>query len=159
MVQCMRASLIVLAVVTLVGIGTAEALISNDQLSQLPGRGRPSLGAGGAALTVVGIALSVAVYAALGLLLARSQAREGAALGIGMAVGAGAGVIGGAIRGYLIRDYLGQVLAGYGLEDLVLVTLAIFVALSVVVSVAAGASLTWLSFRAGRRGPTPRPPS
>jgi len=159
MVQSVRASLIVVAVVALVGIGTAEALISNDQLSQLPGRGRPSLGAGGAALTVVGTALSVAVYAALGLLLARSHAPEGAALGIGMAVGAGAGVIGGAIRAYLIRDYLAQLLADYGLGDLVLVTLAIFVALSAVVSVAAGASLTWLSFRAGRRGPTPRPPS
>ena len=155
----MRATLIVLAVMALIGIGTAEALISNDQLSQLPGRGRPALGAGGAALTVVGVALSVTVYATRGLLLARSHAREGVVLGIGMAVGTAAGVIGGAIRAYLIRGYLGDVLAGYGLGDLVLVTLAIFVALSVVVSVASGAGLTWLSFRAGRRVPTPRPPS
>lgn len=155
----MRATLIVLAVVALVGIGTAEALISNDQLSHLPGRARPALDAGGAALTVVGIVLSVAVYAAVGLFLARTHARESAALGIGMAIGAGAGLIGGAIRAYLVRDYLGEILAGYGLGDLLVVTLAIFAALSVVVSVAAGAAITWLSFRAGRRGPKPRPPS
>ena len=155
----MRAALIVLAVVALVGIGTAEALISNDQLSQLPGRGRPPLSTGGAALTVVGIALSAAVYAGLGWVLARESARESAVLGIGMAVGAGAGVIGGVIRAYLIRDYLGEVLAGYGLADLLVVTLAVFVALSMVVSVATGASVTWLGFRGGRRRPTPRPPS
>jgi hypothetical protein len=154
-----RAALIVVAVVALVGIGTAEASISIDQLSQLPGRARPALTTGGAALTVVGVALSVAVYAALGLFLGRDGARESAVLGIGMAIGAGAGLIGGAIRAYLIRDYLGDVLADYGLADLLLVTLAVFVALSVVVSVAAGASLTWLGFRGGRRRPTPRPQS
>ena len=155
----MRAILIVLAFVALVGIGTGEALISNDQLSHLPGRGRPALGTGGATLTVIGIGLSITVYAALGLLLARSSAREGSVLRIGTAVGAGAGLVGGAIRAYLVRDYLGEVLAGFGLGGLLVLTLAIFVALSVVVSIAAGAGLTWLSFRAGRRDPTPRPPS
>src|SRR5205814_4174379 len=154
-----RAALILLAVVALVGIGTAEALISNDQLSQLPGRGRPTLSAGGTALTVIGIVLSAVVYAALGLLLARSRARERSVLPIGIAVGAGAGLLGGAIRASLVRDYLEGVLAAYGLGDLLMVTLAVFVALSVVVSIAAGASLTWLSFRAGRRQLRPRPPS
>jgi hypothetical protein len=154
-----RAGLIVLAVLALVVIGTVDASISNDQLSQLSGRARPTLSTGGGALTVVGIALSAAVYAALGLWLARDGARGSAALGIGMAVGAGAGLIGGAIRAYLVRDYLGGVLADYGLADLLLVTLAVFVALSVVVSVAAGASLTWLGFRSSRRRPMPRPPS
>jgi len=155
----MRVGLIVLAIVALVGIGTAEALISNEQLAQLPGRGRPALSAGGTALTFVGIALSVAVYGFLGVLLARGSAREATALSTGMVVGAGAGLIGGAIRAYLIRDYLGGVLAGFGLADLLIVTLAVFVALSMLVSVAAGASLTWLSFRAARRLPRPRPPS
>ena len=155
----MRAGLIVLAVIALVGIGTAEASISNDQLSQLPGRARPALSTAGAVLTGVGIALSAAVYAALGLWLARGGARGSAVLGIGMAAGAGAGLIGGAIRAYLIRDYLDGLLGDYGLADLLLVTLAVFVALSVMVSVAAGASLTWLGFRSGRRRPTPRPPS
>jgi len=154
-----RAAAIVLAVVALVGIGTAEALISNDLLSQLPGRGRPVLGGGGVALTVIGVALSVAVYAAFGLFLARDGAGEAEALGIGMGVGAAAGIIGGTIRAYLIRDYLGGVLGGYGLADLLLVTLGVFVALSVVVSVAAGASVTWLGFRGGRRRPARRPPS
>jgi len=154
-----RAGLIALAVVALVGIGAVDASISNEQLAQLPGRARPALSTGGAALTIVGIALSAAVYATLGWWLARDGAREGAVLGIGMAAGAGAGIIGGAIRAYLVRDYLGDVLAGYGLADLLGVTLAVFVALSVVVSVAAGAGLTWLGFRGGRRRPTPRPPS
>ena len=155
----MRAALVVLAIIALVGIGTAEALISNDQLAQLPGRGRPALSGGGAALTVIGIALSIAVYAVLGLLLARAGAALRATVAIGVAVGAGAGLIGGAIRAYLIRDYLNGVLAGYGLADLLVVTLAVFVVLSVLTSVAAGASLTWLSFRGARRHPTPRPPS
>src|SRR5205823_894311 len=84
--------ILLVAVVALVGIGTAEALISTDQLSQLPGRGRPTLSAGGTALTVIGIALSAVVYAALGLLVARSRARESSVLPIGMAVGAGAGL-------------------------------------------------------------------
>jgi len=159
MVPAMRVGLVVLAIVALVGIGTAEALISNDQLAQLPGRGRPALSAGGTALTLVGIALSAVVYALLGVILARGGSRETTVLPIGMVVGAGAGLIGGAIRAYLIRDYLGGVLAGFGLADLLIVTLAVFVALSVLVSVAAGASLTWLSFRAGRRPPRPRPPS
>ena len=155
----MRAALIVFAVVALIAIGSADALISNDQLSQLPGRGRPPLSTGGVALTVAGVVLSVAVYAGLGWFLSREGARENAVLGIGMAVGAGAGLIGGVIRAYLIRDYLGGILAGYGLADLLVVTLAVFIALSVVVSVAAGASVTWLGFRGGRRRPTPRPPS
>jgi len=154
-----RAALIVLAVVALVAIGTAEAWVSNDQLSQLPGRGRPALSGGGALLTLVGIALSAATYAGFGLLLARDGAGGSAALGLGMAVGAAAGLIGGTIRAYLVRDYLGDVLAGYGFADLLIVTLALFVALSVLVSGAAGASLTWLGFRGGRRPPTPPPPS
>ncbi len=155
----MRAALVVVAVVALVGIGTVDAFVSNDQISQLPGRTRPALSAGGTALTVLGIALSAIVYAALGLWLARDGVRERAVLGIGMAVGAAAGLIGGTVRAYLIRDYLGGVLADYGLADLLLVTLAVFVALSVAVSVAAGASLTWLGFRGGRRRPTQPPPS
>ena len=93
------------------------------------------------------------------VVLARASSRETTVLPIGMVVGAGAGLIGGAIRAYLIRDYLGGVLAGFGLADLLVVTLAVFVALSVLVSVAAGATLIWLSFRAARRLPRPRPPS
>ena len=155
----MRTALIVVAVVALVGIGTTDAFVSNDQLSQLPGRARPALSAGGAALTVLGIALSAIVYATLGLWLARDGARDAAVPGIGMTVGAGAGLIGGTIRAYLVRDYTGEVLASYGLADLLIVTLAVFVALSVAVSVAAGAGLTWLGFQGGRRRPTQPPPS
>jgi hypothetical protein len=155
----MRPAPVLLAVAALVTIGTAEALASNAQLAELPGRARPALTGGGAALTLVGITLSVAVYLALGILLARDGSPESHVLPIGLAAGLGAGLIGGAIRAYLIRDYLGDVLARYGLGELVIPALAVFVALSVLVSVAAGASLTWLGFRTGRRGPTPRPPS
>jgi hypothetical protein len=141
-----------------VTIGTAEALMSNAQLAELPGRGRPALSGSGTALTLVGIALSVAVYGALGIFLARGRAPEARVIPTGMAVGAAAGLIGGAIRAYLVRDYLGGLLSGFGLADLLSLTLAVFVALSVVVSVGAGAILTWLGFRAGRRAPKPRPP-
>ena len=147
------------ALVVLVAIGTTEAAISNDQLSQLPGRERPALSAGGAALTGIGVVLSLAVYAALGVLLARDRRPEATVVVTGMAVGAGAGLIGGAIRAYLISGHLGEVLAGYGLAGLLVLTLVVFVALSVAVSLAAGAALTWLGFRVARRRPTPRPRS
>jgi hypothetical protein len=110
-------------------------------------------------VTVVGLALSVAVFVALGILLGRDGTAESRVLPIGIAVGLGAGLIGGAIRAYLIRDYLGDILGSYGLRDLLVATLAVFVGLSMLTSVAAGASLTWLSFRGARRRPTPRPPS
>lgn len=155
----MRPAPVLFAVAALVTIGTVEALASNAQLAELPGRARPALTGTGAALTFVGIALSVAVYLALGILLARAGTAESRVLPIGVAAGLAAGLIGGAIRAYLIRDYLGDVLARYGLSELLILTLAVFVALSIAVSVAAGASLTWLSFRTGRRGPTQRPPS
>ena len=154
----MRPAPVLLTVAALVAIGTVEALVSNAQLAELPGRGRPALTGGGATLSLVGIALSAAAYAALGVVFAWDDVSEKAVLPAGMAVGLGAGVVGGAIRAYLIRGYLGDVLAGYGLGDLLVVTLAVFVALSVAVSVAAGASLTWLGFRAGRRVRRPRPP-
>ena len=155
----MRPAPVLLAVAALVTMGTAEALASNAQLAELPGRARPALTGSGAALTLVGTGLSVAVYVALGILLAREGTAESRVLRIGVAVGLGAGLLGGAIRAYLVRDYLGDVLASYGLVDLLVITLGVFVALSVLVSVAAGASLTWLSFRAGRRAARPRPPS
>ena len=155
----MRPAPVLLAVAALVAIGTLEALVSNAQLAELPGRARPALTGGGAALTLVGITLSVTVYLALGIFLARDGTSESRVLPIGVAVGLGAGFIGGAIRASLIRAYLGDVLTRYGLGELLIVTLAVFVAFSVAVSVAAGASLTWLSFRAGRRPPRPRPPS
>ena len=154
----MRPAPALLAVAALVTIGTAEAIASNAQLADLPGRAQPTASASGALLTVLGIALSVAVYAALGVVLARRGSDEAAALRTGIAVGLGAGLLGGAIRASLIGDYLGGVLARFGLEDFLYLTLAVFVALSVAVSVAAGAGLTWLSFQSWRRRPTSRPP-
>jgi nitrate reductase NapE component len=154
----MRPALVIIAAASLVAIGTAEALASNAQLAELPGRGRPALSGGGVALTLVGVALSVLVYAALGALLARDTP-ESTVVPIGVLVGGAAGLLGGAVRAYLIRDYLGGVMAGYGLESLVALTLGIFVLLSVALSLAAGGLITWLSFRVVRRPPRPRPPS
>jgi hypothetical protein len=151
-------ALILISTAALIAIGTTDAWISNEQLAELPSRGRPAFSAGGAALTVVGIALSALVFATLGLVLARTEITESAAVVTGAAVGAGAGLIGGAIRAYLVSDYLRGVLVGFGLGELLTVTLAIFVGLAVAVSVVAGASLTWLGFRAARRLPRPRPP-
>ncbi len=119
----MRPAPVLLAVAALVAIGTVDALVSNAQLAELPGRARPALTGGGAALTLVGIALSVIVYLVLGIFLARDGTRESRVLPIGVAVGLAAGLIGGAIRAYLIRDYLGDVLTRYGLGELLIVTL------------------------------------
>lgn len=155
----MRPALVLLAVAALVTIGTAEALASNAQLADLPGRGRPALSGSGAVLTLLGAALSIAVYVALGFLLARSGAPESAAIPVGLGVGAVSGLVGGTIRAYLVSDYVGGILSRYGLDELLMITLAVFVAFSLLASLAAGAALTWLSFRAARRRPTSRPRS
>ena len=86
-----------LAVAALVAIGTVEAAASAGQLADLPGRGRPALVPGGAALTLVGFVLSVAVYAALGWVAARLFLAEGATLRAGAVVGLFAGLIGGMV--------------------------------------------------------------
>ncbi|HEV8534910.1 MAG TPA: hypothetical protein VGR87_04215 [Candidatus Limnocylindria bacterium] len=147
----MRAALIAIAVVALIGIGTVEGLISAGQLSELPGRARPSLGAGGVALTLLGVALSAAVYGVLGAVLARSEARQAEAITSGVIAGCFAGFIGGGIRAFLVRDYLGSFFAGSpALVTLVTAALLVFVVLSAMVSVAAGGVFTWLGFRFGR---------
>ena len=154
----MRGTVAVIAVLALVGIGTAEAIASNAQLADLPGRARPTLSAGGAALTFAGLALSAAVYAGLGLVLAWIGTAETRAFVIGLGVGAVAGLAGGAIRAYLVSGYLAAVMAGYGGESLAGLALGIFVALAIAVSLVAGGVITWLSYRAGRRLTTRRPP-
>jgi hypothetical protein len=151
---------IALAVVLLVGIGTAEGLVSVAQLAELPGRGRPPLSGGGVTLTLVGLVLSIAVYAILGFFLAATGAHEEATVRAGLLVGVFAGLIGGFIRAVLVRDYLDDVIARFGLpNELVSWSLVAFVMLAVIASAAGGAVITWLSFRSARRRPTPRPPS
>ncbi|TMC68969.1 MAG: hypothetical protein E6J13_12725 [Chloroflexi bacterium] len=155
----MRVRLVLVAVLTLVGIGTIEAILSNEQLAQLPGRAQPYLSGSGAWLTLASVVLSSAVYVALGILLARSGGPESIAVSTGVAVGAAAGLVGGTIRAFLVSGYIGEVLARYSLGDFLVLTLAVFVALSVLASLAAGAALTWLSFRGARRPATRRPRS
>jgi len=155
----MRYVAVVVAVVLLVAIGTLEAGESARQLADQPGRGRPTLGPGGAALTFVGLVLSLAVYAVLGWIVARDKGTERAALWAGIVVGIFAGLIGGTIRALFVRDYLASTLGRYGLpQELTSWSLAVFVVLSIAASAAGGGAITWLSFRSTRHG-QPRPRS
>jgi hypothetical protein len=149
-----------IAIAALVAIGTAESLISVEQLSELPGRGRPPLGLGGVGLTLASVALSAAVYLLLGLVLARVGSIEADAVRSGVTTGLFAGLIGGSARALLVRDYLDDVVERFGLPlEVVAWSLVVFVVLSVLASSAAGSALTWLGFRGWRLRPTPRPPS
>jgi len=146
-----------LAVAALVAIGAAESAASAEQLADLPGRGRPALALGGAALTLLGFILSVAVYAALGWFVARLALDEGLALRTGAVVGLVAGFLGGTVRALFVRDYLSETVSRFGIPDeFTTLSLAVFVLLSILVSAAAGGAITWLSFRSAR-GRSPRP--
>jgi hypothetical protein len=148
------------AVAALVAIGTFESSISVDQLSELPGRGRPALALGGIGLTAVSVVASAVVYVCLGIFLARIGSEDGRAVRSGAIVGVFAGLVGGSIRALLVRDYLDDVVDRFGLPpELVSWSLLVFVTLSVLVSGASGAAITWLGFRSGRRRPSPRPRS
>ncbi|HYU81173.1 MAG TPA: hypothetical protein VFA31_00390 [Candidatus Polarisedimenticolia bacterium] len=156
----MRLASIALAVTALVAIGTVESSISVEQLSQLPGRGRPPLGLGGIGLTAASILASAIVFVLLGVFLARMRQDEGEAVRSGMLAGVFAGLMGGSIRAFLVRDYLDDVVERFGLPfEFVSWSLVVFVALSVVVSAVSGAAITWLGFRGARRRPSPRPQS
>jgi len=84
----------VVSVVLLVAIGTIEAGESARQLADQPGQGRPTLAPGGAALTVFGLVLSLAVYGILGWVVARDRGTERFAVWTGVVVGIFAGLIG-----------------------------------------------------------------
>lgn len=155
----MRLGLIVLAVLTLVIIGSSDAFESTRQLGDLSERSRPMLTPAGATLSLVSFALSTAVYIALGVALARSLSTERGAVMSGIATGLAAGLIGGTIRAVAASDYVGRSVSRYGLgmEFLVAVLVA-FVVLSLLASAAGGAAITWLGYRGARLRPTPRPP-
>jgi hypothetical protein len=145
-----------LAVIALVAIGTAESLESARELAELPGRGRPTLGAGGAALTVAGLLLSIGVYAALGWSVSSWTGRESVALRMGATVGVAAGLVGGTIRALAVRDYVDSTVSGFGLPvDLATFALVVFVALAVLASAIGGSAITWLSFRSARKRSRP----
>jgi hypothetical protein len=151
---------IALAIVALVLIGSSDAFESTRQLGELPARSRPMLTPAGATLSFVSFALSAAVYAVLGIVLARSMSTERDAVMSGLATGLVAGAVGGTIRAVAASDYVGMTLSGFGMgSGFLIAVLAVFVALSVVGSAAGGAGITWLGFRGGRRLRRPRPPS
>jgi hypothetical protein len=154
----MRIAAPVLAAIALVAIGTAESLESARELGELPGRGRPTLGGGGTALTLAGLVLSIGVYALLGWSISSWTRRESVALRIGAGVGVATGLVGGTIRALAVSDYVDSTVSGFGLPvDLATIALAVFVALAVLASAVGGSAITWLSFRfARRRSPRPR---
>ncbi|MGH2472671.1 MAG: hypothetical protein ACRDG6_09750 [Candidatus Limnocylindria bacterium] len=156
----MRLGLIALGVLALVIIGSSDAFESTRQLGDLSERSRPMLTPAGATLSVVSFALSTAVYIALGIALARSLSTERAAVISGLATGLAAGLIGGTIRAVAASDYVGRTVSRYGLGmEFLVAVLAVFVLVSMLVSAAGGATITWLSFRGVPRRPMPRPPS
>jgi hypothetical protein len=150
-------ALAVLAVVLLVAIGALEAGESARELGELPGRGRPELRPAGGAITVIGLALSTAIYVVLGRLLGRGGEDGRSAVLTGASVGVAAGLVGGTIRALAVRDFLDAEVARFGLGgELVTWSLAAFVGLSAAASAAGGAVLCWLGYRLSR--PRPRPP-
>lgn len=155
----MRLASIAVAVAALVAIGTVESLISVEQLAELPGRGKPGLGLGGIGLTAASIVASAIVFVLLGVFLPR-VGDEKRAINSGLIAGVFAGLIGGSIRALLVRDYLDDVVERFGLPlDFVSWSLVVFVTLSILVTAAAGAAITWLGFRSARPRPNPRPRS
>lgn len=142
------------ALLALVAIGTFEARESARQLADLPNVTR--LQPAGAGLTTVGIALSAAVYIALGWWLRDDRL----SLRAGATVGAGAGLFGGAIRAALIAEPVGIAVSRFAAvpEWFVPAVLVMFVALSVLVSAIGGAALTFLGVRLTRSSRR-RPPA
>src|SRR5207244_11219608 len=115
MVRPMRAIQVLLAATALVLIGAVEAAASARQLAAQAGRGRPTLSGEGAALTLAGLALSVAVYLVLGRAVGRSGGPERAAVAEGVASGILAGAVGGSLRALAVSDYLGEQVGRLGL--------------------------------------------
>jgi hypothetical protein len=153
-----RSAHIGLAVAALVAIGAAEALVSAQQLAAQPGRSLPALSAEGTALTLVGFAVSVAIYLALGRTVALAGGTERAALVEGGLTGALAGALGGSIRAVAVSGFLGDQLARVGLgTEFASLLLGIFVLGAVAVSAVGGAALCWLGLRFSRRRLRPRP--
>ena len=158
MVRPMRAIQVLLAATALVLIGAVEAAASARQLAAQAGRGRPTLSGEGAALTLAGLALSVAVYLVLGRAVGRSSGHERTAVAEGVASGILAGAVGGSLRALAVSDYLGEQVARFGLPaELTFASLAVFVAGAIVASAIGGGALTWLGFRLSSRSPRPPP--
>jgi hypothetical protein len=142
------------AAAALIAIGTLEAAESARELAELTSvtRLRPN----GAGLTALGIVASAAVYLVLGWWL-----RDGAAATrAGAAVGLVAGLGGGTLRAMLIADAVRDAIARSAAvpEWFVAAVLAVFVGLSALVSIAAGAALAFAGTRLSRGGRS-RPPA
>ncbi len=138
-----RASAIALAALVLIGIGALEAGESARQLGEMVGA--PRLGSAGAGLTAVGLLASAAVYVALGWWLGEDRA----ALRSGALTGILAGLLGGTVRAWLIAEPVGDIVRRYAAvpDWFVPSALAIFVALSAVVSAIGGGAIAFVGVR------------
>jgi hypothetical protein len=140
--------------VLLVAIGTLEARESARQLAELTSF--THIQPAGAGLSALGVALSAALYVAMGWWV-REDRR---ALRLGLAVGVAAGLVGGSIRAWLIADAVRDAIARFAeVPDwFVSIVLIVFVALSLLVSAAGGAALAFAGVRLSRSSRNrPRP--
>jgi hypothetical protein len=141
-------------IAALVVVGTFEAAESARQLAELTGFSQ--LRPAGAGLTALGILASSLIYLALGWWLAHDRR----ALLDGAIVGVAAGLIGGSIRAALIADAVRDAISRYAEvpEWFIVSVLVVFVAMSALVSAAAGAALAFAGVRLSRSwGRRPRP--
>ena len=127
-------------------IGAFEAGESSRQLGELIGA--PRLGAASPGLTAVGLLASSMVFLALGWWLREDRA----ALRLGAATGAAAGLVGGTVRAWLIAEPVRDIVARYAAvpEWFLPIALALFVALSAVVSAIGGAAIAFIGVRVRR---------
>ena len=127
-------------------IGALEARLSAEQLGATAGR--PRLESAGVLLTTAGFLASTAVYVALG----HFAADDRRALRVGVAVGALAGLLGSALRTVIIGGAVADLVARTAAvpDWFVPAALAVFVAVSCVMSAIGGGALTWSGHRLSR---------
>lgn len=132
-----------LAIAALIVIGVFEAGESVRQITEVTGK--LQLTPAGARASAIGLAASAAVYLALGWSLARDRD----AVRAGALVGLAAGLLGGGLRSILILVVVEDAVRRYAAvpEWFVPAALAVFVLLSVAVSVGGGAALTFFGVR------------
>ena len=147
-----RALVGIAAAIALIVIGTLEAAESARQIAEITNlsRIRPN----GAGLSALGLAASAAIYVGLGWWLRDDRA----APRIGGLVGLVAGVVGGSLRAMLIADAVREAIARNAVvpDSFVAAVLIAFVAVSALVTIAGGATLTFAGSRLGsarRAGP------
>jgi hypothetical protein len=135
-----------IAVAVLVAVGAIEASVSAGQLEEATGR--PRLEGAGVTLTAAGLLASALIYLGLGHLASNDRA----AVRTGALTGALAGLIGGAVRAFIIRDAVTELVARYAVvpDWFVPLALGIFVVLSCAMSAVGGGAIALTGRRLSR---------